>query len=1022
MLVWLLSGLGLFAQTPDELAFFESKVRPVLAGHCFACHSEKAKTPFAGLKLDSRESMLKGGDHGPVLVPGKAGQSRLIEAVRFEGLRMPPTGKLPDDQIAALARWVEMGAPWPKQNASSAVRAPDPMRDTLGHWSWQPPRRWFSAEASIDAFLLKKLEAAGLSFSRPADRRTYIRRLSYDLTGLPPTPEQVDAFLADTSPLAFENLADRLIASPQFGERWARHWLDLARFSDAGFNNVRYPYAFTYRDWVIAAFNEDMPYDRFVMRQLAADQLEGEDEPRHRAALGFLSLGHNPPRTAALPDKIDDRIDTVTRTFLGLTVSCARCHDHKYDPIPTRDYYSLYGVFANTIEPETPAPISESNVPRLDSFYLPRLNERLEIIRKYKEQRIEELRAEAREPEAVKKYLLAAWESWNKTNPQVENISRERNVNLLILRRWLAFLETEAARAFREQSARSPVRAAEDFTAALAGSGFLMRPEAPPNIPLDAFAFVQTEGDFNTVNNLRWQFDRICADYAYRGSTSRAMAVADRTPLTPARVFVRGNMNDQGEEVPRQFLGILAGDQRKPFQRGSGRLDLARAIADPHNPLTARVMVNRIWRHLFGEGIAGTPSDFGVRGDPPTHPELLDWLAVTFQNEGWSTKKLIRRIVLSRAYRQSSADNAAFRARDPENRLLWRMNRRRLDFESLRDTMLFASGRLDLTVGGPSFALAAVPSAPRRAMYAYVERERAQALLKNFNAADPDQHTAQRHLTTVPQQALFLLNSSFAAEQARALAEACADTRCLYRRLFQREPTAEEARLAEPFLSARNQTPPSEDSPAPWQYGYGEFDAEAGGVRKFTRFRYFLNDAWQAGPILPDPEAGAAFLTAAGGSPGDNLKHAVIRRWQATQAGKADITGTLSHTLNQFELRFGLSNGIRAWIVSSRLGVLGTWRFGPPEEWRDAGKTNQRKVSTNLKGVEVAAGDYIDFIVDSLDDYESDDFGWAPEIRMDAERHWKAAKDFRGPQPAPLTPWQQYAQVLLLTNEAAFID
>ncbi len=1022
MLLWLIAGLSLLAQTPDELAFFEAKVRPVLAGQCFACHSVKAKTPFAGLRLDSREAMLKGGDHGPVLVPGKPGQSRLVEAVRFQGLRMPPTGKLPDDQIANLVRWVEMGAPWPKQQAASVARAPDPLRDTLGHWAWQPLQRQHATGAGIDTFLSKKLEAAGLSFSAAADRRTYIRRLSYDLIGLPPTPEQVDAFLADTSPAAYEKLADRLLGSPHFGERWARHWLDLARFSDAGFNNIRYPYAFTYRDWVIAAFNEDMPYDRFVMRQLAADQLEGQDERRHLAALGFLALGHNPPRTTALPDKIDDRIDTVTRTFLGLTVSCARCHDHKYDPIPTRDYYSLFGVFANTIEPENPTRISDAAVPRLDRFYLPRLAERLALIRKYKEERIEELRAEAREPEAVKKYLLTAWESRNKSNPQVENLSRERNVNLLILRRWLDFLETEPARQFREQATQSAVRAAEDFGAALAASGLLQRPESPANIPLDAFPFVLTEGDFNTVNNLRWQFDRICADYAYRGSTPRAMAVADRAPIEPARVFIRGNMNDQGEEVPRQFLGILSGDQRKPFTHGSGRLDLARAIADPRNPLTARVMVNRIWQNLFGEGIARTPSDFGVRGEPPTHPEMLDWLAVTFQNEGLSMKKLIRRIVLSHAYRQTSADNAAFRARDPENRLLWRMNRRRLDFESLRDTMLFASGRLDSTVGGPSFSLAALPSPSRRAMYAYVERERAQALLKNFNAADPDQHTAQRHLTTVPQQALFLLNNSFVAEQARAIAEICSDAGCLYRKLLQREPTGEETRLAERFLAERDQASAGEPPPGPWQYGYGEFDPDGGQVRSFTPFRYFLNDAWQAGPILPDAEAGAAFLTATGGAPGDDLKRAVIRRWQSPHAGKADITGTLSHTLNQFEQRFRLSNGIRAWIVSSRSGVLGSWQFGPPGEWRDAAKTNQRKIDTHLRAVEVLAGDQIDFIVDSLDDYESDDFVWAPVIRMDGNREWDAAAGFHRPRPVRLSRWQQYAQVLLLTNEAAFVD
>jgi hypothetical protein len=992
--------------TPEQLSFFESKVRPVLVERCYSCHSSKAKTPFAGLKLDSREGHLRGGDRGPSVIPGKPEDSLLIQAVRHKVVQMPPGAKLPDEQVQALEQWVRMGAPWPEERSSmvpSGAAGPD---TRASHWAWQPLR--LRRHLPVDQFIEQQLSAKGLALSPPADRRTLIRRLSYDLTGLPPTFEDTVAFVADPSPQATEKLVDRLIASPQFGERWARYWLDLARYSDAGFNNVRFPYAFTYRDWVIQAFNTDMPYDQFVRRQLAADRL---NDQKHLPALGLLSLGYNPPRATLIPDKVDDRIDVVSRTFLALTVSCARCHDHKYDPIPTKDYYSLYGVFVNSFEPEVPAVVDSAATP-LDAFYLPRLDLRLNAINNYKKRRIEEIRAEMREPAMLERYVTTAYEAASLTAPQVENLAKERNLNQYVLRRWLDFL------------AKNPGKPAAHWIG--------QNPQEPTEIPYEAIGLVQVEGDGNTINNLRWQWDRVYADYAYRAGGKRAMAVADKAELEQAHVFVRGNMNDLGDPVPRRFLSILS----KPgaageFTHGSGRLDLANAILDKTNPLPARVWANRIWQHLFGEGIVRTPSDFGIRGDAPTHPELLDELAQTLIADGWSTKRLIRRIVLSRAYQQASADSPKARLEDPENKLLWRMNRRRLDFDALRDTLLAASGQLDRSVGGPSFSLYATPTEPRRTLYSYVEREKAQMLLKSFDYADPEQHTPQRHLTTVPQQALFFLNSTFIGDQARSLASRAdlreavydgAGIERLYKLVLGRKPASGEVDLALRYLRQRGEQAPiaEADREIVWQHGYGELDPQQGRVTAFHPFRYFADNQWQGATLLPARESGNAFLSANGGAPGDDLKSAVIRRWIAPVDGRIQITGKLTQGFGPYEQRFHLSNGIRGWVVSSRQGVLGSWTIDPVIKTENFTPNENVSRDTNVETT-VTAGEFIDFIVDSRDDYESDDFSWSPTITHDSTK-WEARKGFQGPRERPLTPWQEYAQVLLLTNEAAFID
>ena len=1110
------------AQTLGEIDFFEKRVRPVLAENCFACHSEQPPQPMSGLRVDTRDALLQGGDRGPAVVPGKPSESRLIQAVRHEGLVMPPNGKLADHQVADLEHWISLGAPWPAAAAEAAAAdaAPEAAATTElarsataanGHWAFQPFQAAGSQQSSkgdrdpaIDSLVPARLKEVGLSLSERADPRTLLRRLSYGLTGLPPTFEEIQAFAADPDPAAYKREVDRLLSSPHFGERWARHWLDTARYAEAGAVNVRFAFAYTYRDWVIRALNDDMPYDKFVVRQLAADLLPGEDK-RHLAALGFLTLGLNPFRRTDLPEKIDDRIDVVTRGLMGLSVSCARCHDHKFDPIPTQDYYSLYGVFLNSEEPLEAVPMA--NTPGADPLgdaYRARLTRRVNVLRTFERERLEEHRADARKADSIERYLLGAWRARGMTGPQLENLAKEGNLPSYLLNRWVSYLNRAGASA-------DPVFALWNRLAALDGPDFaeaarkaltgennpsvanqllidefklkppvspedlahrhaevlersdspephadphrealrltLRGPDAPPNVPAEEFWLVQTEGDKNTVNGLIRQYKAAAADYAYRVAPPHAMGLRDVENPVPAHVFRRGNQNDLGEKAPRRFLKVLSRSDRRPFAHGSGRLELARAIAAPDNPLTARVIVNRVWHHLFGLGIVETTSDFGARGAAPSHPELLDHLAATFVRDGWSIKRLIRRIVLSDVYQQSSAERPAALRKDPENKLLWRMNRRRLDFEAQRDSLPAVAGRLDTTVGGRSFLPASVPAVPRRTLYSFVERQRALPSLRSFDMADPAQHTPKRHVTTVPQQALFMMNSAFVAEQARALAGGIAREtqrsdedriQSAYRRIFGREPTADEVQLGLGFLSEAGNTRSAESAASPeavpadaWQYGFGELDPTAGHIKRFVPFDYFaplmrvglgtdLRGAWKHASLLPATDAGGAHLTAKGGAPGDDLGHSVIRRWVSSFEGEVNISGALSHQLGAFGKRFDTSNGIRGWIVSGRTGILASWTL------------RGLKAETSLSGLAVEKGEILDFVVDSRGDDESDGFRWAPVIEeiLQAEegasekqpRRWNAEDDFRGPQAKPLGPWEQYAQVLLETNEFAFVD
>jgi cytochrome c553 len=747
-LVFALPSLDLAADAPDSRGaeFFEKNVRPVLADNCLTCHGpDKTR---GGLRLDTKAGFLKGADAGPIVAPGDPDKSSLIHAVRQDGdVKMPPSPRqpLPPEAVETLTTWVKMGAPWP-DGAAVVVKGISMEEARRKHWSFQPVRRpaiptvkdtaW--VKNPIDAFILSKMEEKGLTPAKPADRRTLIRRVSFDLVGLPPTPEEIEAFVGDPSPDAYERLVERLLASPNYGERWGRHWLDVARYSDTkGYvfqEERRYPYSYTYRDYVVRSFNEDLPYDQFIVQQLAADRLPLGDDKRPLAALGYLTLGRRFLNNQ--PDIISDRIDVTMRGFQALTVGCARCHDHKFDPIPTRDYYSLYGVFASSTEPKELPVIGPSDAPSQAGAFEAELKKRQDVVTAFREEHKEELAAKNR-----------------KVRDDLRKLTNQ-------VTKW------------------------------------------------------EAEGD---------------------GGPARAMALVDLpTPVTP-HVLLRGKAENPGPEVPRQFLEVLSSDKREPFKDGSGRLELARAIASRDNPLTARVMLNRIWLHHFGEGIVRTPSDFGARGEAPTHPELLDWLASQFMDDGWSIKKMHRLMLLSNTYQQSSDDDAAKRAADPENRLLSRMNRLRLEYEPLRDSLLAAGGDLDPRMGGKGDDMTnpRPPFSHRRTIYGFIDRQNLPGVMRTFDFASPDATVGMRHATTTPPQALFLMNNTFVVEQAKAFAARpdvagqsdAARIDRMYRIAFGRPAEPDEVTLGLTFLKQASDNAAG-NRLSPWEQ-YGQVLLEA---------------------------------------------------------------------------------------------------------------------------------------------------------------------------------------------------
>jgi hypothetical protein len=715
--------------------FFEQKVRPLLANHCYRCHGPEKQQ--GKLRLDSLDAMKKGGELGAVLVPGKPDDSRLIQAVRYKDeLKMPPKGKLPEADIAILVTWVKTGANWPAAQPVKVVDAPGFTAEQRNYWAFKLPVAFKPPAVHdvswslnpIDQFILAKLEAKALRPAPPADKRTLIRRLSFDLTGLPPTPEEVEAFLADTTPLAIERLIDRLLESPGYGERWGRRWLDVARFADSNGmdENLSHGNAWRYRDHVIASFNRDQPYRDFVREQIAGDLLPPTGDLKIDSAriiaTGFLSLG---PKMLAEDDPVkmqmdivDEQIDAVGQAFLGLTLGCARCHDHKFDPIPTTDYYALAGIFKST--------------KTMDNFS-----------------------------------VVARWHERPLTTPDTA-------AKLAQLEQQIADKKAEIAR---------------------------------------------QAGKPEEVKRLQKELAQLEKS---RSALPQAMAVSEGKTEN-VRVHIRGSHLTLGAEVPRRFPRILAGETQSPLNASqSGRRELAEWLTRDDHPLTARVMVNRIWLGHFGEGLVRTPDNFGSLGDRPVHPELLDWLAVEFVKSGWSIKKLHRLILTSNTYRMSTAFDEKAALLDPDNRLHWRFKRQRLEAEALRDAILSASGRLDRTMTG---SLLTVPNRayvtstvnrsyegydhPRRSVYLPVVRSDLFDLFQAFDFADPSTLMGKRATTTVAPQALFMMNGRLMQEETRRLAEQllklthlndAGRLKLVYTRVYGRSPSERESAQAVEFL------------------------------------------------------------------------------------------------------------------------------------------------------------------------------------------------------------------------------
>ena len=894
--IWCLELGAATSPTAEQTEFFESKIRPIFADHCYACHSAQAEKVKGGLRLDTREALLKGGSSGPVIVPGEPDASPLIKAVRYTDpdLQMPPKDKkLSAEQIAALEAWVKMGAPDPRVTAG-----PKPLTDLTEararHWAFQPVnqpapppvKKKRRVQTPVDNFILAKLDEKQLKPAPAADRRTLIRRVTYDLIGLPPTPEEVDAFVKDKRPDAYARLVDRLLASPHYGERWGRYWLDVARYADtkgylAGGEERRYSFSHTYRDYVIRAFNEDKPYDQFLIEQIAADCLPQGEDKNSLAALGFLTLGRRFLNNAN--DIIDDRIDVVTRGTLGLTVTCARCHDHKFEPISARDYYALHGVFASSEEPaEWPLLGALRDSPDYQGF----LKAKADIEKEIAEFEINEIaKFVSGLRQNVGDYLLAARAAGKLTNESsFDALAGEYKTLPTVLRRWMGDLDarrkksdpvftpwfelselaeagfqtnasglierfrTDAAKANRavaEALTNPPIASLkqvadaytklfkavdEDWKAALASAekeklpapARLPDPDrealrqvlygegAPPNLPASEARSLHARRLREGAAPLRNKIEAL--NWTHPGAPPRAMALSDKSSPANSHVLIRGNPGNPGPEVPRRFLEVLSASPAAPFTNGSGRLELARAIVSHDNPLTARVYVNRVWLHHFGEGLVVTPGDFGVRTESPLHRELLDFLAASFMENGWSTKKLHRLILLSSTYQQGDVASAASLKADPENRYFSRINRQRLDFEALRDTLLAVSGKLDFKVGGVASDMVVEPFTTRRTVYGLIDRQNLPGLFRTFDFANPDVSNQRRFATTVPQQALFLMNSPFVIEQARSLVQrdpvkrAGTDTgkiQAIYRLALQRAADETEVRMAERFLASQ---------------------------------------------------------------------------------------------------------------------------------------------------------------------------------------------------------------------------
>lgn len=1135
-IVWaLFSALACSANAQDsdvnrskEAAdFFETRIRPILIDRCVSCHGSEKQ--WADLRLDHAAGAKRGGENGPVLVPGKPSESELFLRVMAteRGARMPPEDSGPGltgQQIAWLREWIEQGAVWPDTGRTGLLSMEDRLRN---HWAFQPLLNieppWTERldpqatriEHPIDAFIEAKRREEGLPHSPRADARTLLRRAYYDVTGLPPSFESVEAFAQDPSEEQWQQEIDRLLASPSFGEHWARLWLDIARYSDTkGYVYAReerfYHHAPLYRDWVIKAWNEGLRFDRFIELQLAADRSPHTGKSDW-VALGFLTLGRRFLGVEA--DIVDDRIDVVSRGLMGLTIGCARCHDHKYDPISTKEYYSLYGVFQNSHE-QLVALMSDTE-PKED---VPsKLTEKRKEFETYLRSQKDE--AEGRIRERISEYLMAQKSLGDYPDVSFSQLNSKEDLLPAVVHRWEAYLHRanrtqdplflpwielstvedkdffaiasnrienwkqdagrvhpfvlsslekipqslrELAERYEEMfkrawyelrfSSNDKEASNEPLIRETFGEEawqpfvrFLTAGDSPGVIPTDHMANMEWLWDNGTVVEL-WkrqsEVERILLTDPY--ASPHTVVLRENDSVFEPRIFRRGNPANKGADVPLGIPKVLGAASEHSIPTGSGRLELARAVVDPRNPLTARVWVNRVWKQYFGAGLVTTPSDFGIRATPPSHPELLDYLAREFMAHGWDQRWLHRLILTSETYRQSSlgpiseTERGLAQSRDPTNRFLWRMNRKRLSFEAIRDSMLASSGLLENTQGGKSQELFAGDGSSnrRRTLYGLVDRQYLPTVLSVFDFANPDMHSPGRNETTVPQQALFALNHPFVAAQAREIVrridsnlpidsseeKVAAKVEWLVKRILQRSPTNEELRMfvewvkgSEDSVEMQEQQRQAEKS-KDWSYGYGQVDVESQKVIGFAELPYRTATHRQGGAKLPDEKLGWVHITSRTIHAGNDIQHSAVRRWTAPGTGTVSIRSKAKHVHEQ-------GDGVRGLVVASRGGILKSEVVAHSEKVFDVDR------------LDVKLGDTIDFVAELHGSLSYEDLDWVPELTWtptvsssegdSAEstvQRWHGEQDFPRSSQTSLKPLEQLAQVFMVSNEAFFVD
>lgn len=1106
--VLFVAGLGFEARgevfAPEQIESFEKLVRPLLVERCYDCHG--AHRHENGLRLDSRAAILRGSDYGKVVEVGNAAGSKLIQAVRgLAGVeKMPKKGAaLSEPEVAILERWIAEGLPWPEGEA--VAEAGHGKSDPAKHWAFQPIVKPTAAGTvagtqAIDAFVGEKLKAAGLEFAPEADPATLYRRLCLTVTGLQPEVAELRAFVeayAKDPAVTWEKTVTEKLNSPHYGQKWARHWLDVARYSDtegyqAGGKDIRFPHAYTYRNWVIEAFNEDMPYDQFLMRQLAADRMLNKEtlmqastggvkkevvdaaEVRHLAALGFLTVNDR-----FLGDRLlqtDDRIDVVTRGMLGLTVGCARCHDHKYDPIPSADYYSLYSIF-NSSDVATDEAMPVIGQPT-DEEAVKKFQEDLAAVEAQKVSLRAEVLQDLKVQEKLRDYLVFAQRHLNTESSVFKGTAGKEMMRDRIADSWREFIKwsTEAekvhpvmfawktfsglkeeefagkaaevvkqlqgdktrcnqvvAAAFAEKkSPKSMAEVAEVYARVfLANSGeetvadaqresirALMRGgRSPMTIGMDRIEGYFTRKDREKLTKLDNEVKKL--DIESPGAPFRAMAMVDREKPADQKIMIRGNPGRLGELAQRGYLAFFGGEK---FTEGSGRLELAQRIASKDNPLTARVIVNRIWMHHFGRPLVEQPSDFGVQTPRPVQAEVLDYLAATLMDSGWSLKQVQRAILTSRTWRQNSAVTPEKAEKDPENNLLSRMNRQRMDYETLRDNLLLASGGLNPQLAPARSIPHNAPDANQwRSVLLFVDRYDQPTVPAMFDFANPDSLSPQRFVTTVPQQALFLMNSPFMRERANELAalapkvgsgpDAQAVT-ALYQRVLQRDPQPDEVELAQRFFT--DATDLQNDVAFSWTYGTLEVARGEDGkpaVGEFTSFAHFnaKDKKWSHTEKIPDPKWSYAFLGEKSGHSGNGAV-APAARWTAPKAMTVRLAGQVKRPSDK-------GNGVRVFVVSSRAGVL-------KEVLVEPAKT----ASVALNEIAVEAGETLTLAIGCEGDSSFDSFEWKASLFDGDTLLTESTRDFCGGDGWPLnrtqlqTPLQQLAQVLMMSNEFQFVD